>query len=204
MCAEVEAVRSGVALLRNLMSAKQLSLLAELRALYPIGEVVRGHEYTIRGIALPDRDLHLLGDEQVPTALGYVAHLVSLLGKYLGVPLRYYPHFMASRSVMRDEVISGATEYPLYYTRTEQSAFFLAVLMLQRDVRQLLHSQGVAVLEGHMLANVVRLFAVLLDAPLPAVPEVAKAVEAVASPVDATAVAAAAAPAAPSGGGGRP
>jgi hypothetical protein len=166
MNTEVEIMRSEVLLLRNLITAKQLSLLHELRGLYPIATLQPGPRFTIRGLLLPDRDFHTLPEEQVSTALGYTCHLVSLLSKYLQVPLRYYPRHMASRSSLRDEVISNSVEYPLYWKGVVQDDFRVAVLMLHRDVKQLLNSQGLAVVEGHMLANVQRLFAVLLDTPL--------------------------------------
>jgi len=63
MQAEVEAVRGEVGLLRTLITAKQLSLLAELRALYPIEEIMTergGRTYTVRGLQLPSKDLHLV------------------------------------------------------------------------------------------------------------------------------------------------
>jgi hypothetical protein len=159
-----------VLLLRNLITAKQLSLLHELRGLYPISTVQPGPRYTIRGLLLPERDFNTLPEEQVSTALGYTCHLVSLLSKYLQVPLRYYPRHMSSRSSMRDEVLSSGAasplEYPLYWKGVVQDDFRVAVLMLQRDIKQLLNSQGLAVVEGHMLANVARLFTVLLDTSL--------------------------------------
>lgn len=201
--AEVGHVRGEVALLRCMVSAKQLSLLAELRAVYPIVEVSRGSAYTIRGLLLPDKDyatlpvrplpppslphcaLHLATshwrwhpspmsrsppqDEQVSTALGYTCHCVMLVGKYLGVPLRYTPHFVGSRSVMKDEVLAGGSwEQPLYFKGVDQYAFLAAVRMLQRDVEQLCYWQGLSVLpDAHMLANLMRLFHVLLNAALP-------------------------------------
>lgn len=155
-------------LLRKLLTAKQLSLISELRSLYPIVEIERGRVYTIRGLTLPDaRDLAALPDEQVSTALGYTCHCVSLLAKYLRVPLRYTPHHMASRSTMRDEVLAHTAEYPLYAKSGEPNAFLIAVLMLQRDMRQLLHSQGIGAVEPHVLGNMQKLFGVLLDAALP-------------------------------------
>ena len=49
-------VRGEVSLLRTFVTAKQLSLIAELRALYPIQEAERGRQYTIRGLLMPHRD----------------------------------------------------------------------------------------------------------------------------------------------------
>ena len=56
MATAVEEVRGEVSLLRTLITSKQLSLVAELRALYPIQEAERGRQYTIRGLSMPHRD----------------------------------------------------------------------------------------------------------------------------------------------------
>lgn len=72
MQAEVEAVRGEVGLLRTLLTAKQLSLLAELRSLYPIEEVLLergGRAYAIRGLHLPSRDLHALPVSSNPSCV---------------------------------------------------------------------------------------------------------------------------------------
>ena len=189
MQAEVEAVRGDVGLLRTLVGAKQLSLLAELRALYPIEELVPdrggGRMYTIRGLHLPARDLHMLPEEQVSTALGYVCHLVQLAAKYLAVPLRYTPSYCASRSAMRDDVARPGLDFPLHGKVPASGApdaasapFSIAVIMLARDVRQLLHSQGLAMGDAHMLAALRRLFSTLLDTagqPPPSVAAIAAA-----------------------------
>jgi hypothetical protein len=113
-------------------------------------------------------------EEQVSTALGYLCHLVQLTAKYLQVPLRYTPAHCASRSCMRDDVIRPTVEYPLYgkvppasSPEAASSPFSIALLMLSRDVKQLLASQGLAMGDAHMLAALRRLFSVLLDAPVP-------------------------------------
>jgi len=110
----------------------------------------------------------------VSTALGYLCHLVQLTAKYLQVPLRYTPAHCASRSCMRDDVIRPTVEYPLYgkvppasSPEAASSPFSIALLMLSRDVKQLLASQGLAMGDAHMLAALRRLFSVLLDAPVP-------------------------------------
>ena len=168
MSQELDGVRDEASLLCHFVSAKRLSLLAELRALYPIVEVERARRYTVRGIVLPDRDLTALPEEQVSTALGYTCHVVALAAKYLGVPLRYLPCHMGSRSTIRDEVLAPTRDFPLFWKGSvTQDEFAVGVLLLQRDVLQLLQSQGVAVAEGHMLGSLQRLFVLLLDAPLP-------------------------------------
>jgi len=106
---ELEEAAAETQLLRSLLTAKQLSLLSELKVLYPIKESDGGTRYTIRGIHLPNGDgASLLAcgapEEQIATALGYTAHAVFLASKYLGVPLRYACVCMASHSCIRDEV----------------------------------------------------------------------------------------------------
>ncbi len=159
--------------LRGMVAAKQLSLLAELRSLYPIAEQDKGRRWSIRGCVLPsERDFASAPDEAVSTALGYTAHTVSLAAKYLSVPLRYAPQPTASSSSIRDEVITNTRVFPLYGKAGgpggDKEAQQVGARMLSRDVKQLLASQGLSYSDGaHVLANLARLFAVLLDAPLP-------------------------------------
>lgn len=51
-------------------------------------------------------------DELIATALGFTAHLVSMLAYYLEIPLRYPTIPMGSRAMIRDVVslISGSRE----------------------------------------------------------------------------------------------
>jgi hypothetical protein len=80
--AALEDARADALSLRALVAAKRLALLAELRGLYPIAESDRGRRWTIRGIVLPaERDFATAPDEQLSTALGYVAHTLSLAAK---------------------------------------------------------------------------------------------------------------------------
>lgn len=187
MEAELDGARNDVRLLRALVGAKQLSLLAELRTLYPITEQDRGaRRYAIRGIGLPPADALLTApEEQVSTALGYTAHAVLLAAKYLGVPLRFAIAHLGSRSSMRDEVLGSgvggaAREWPLFWKGApDKDGVRVALRMLHRDVAQLLASQGIAPPEllpggagaaapsAHILVSLARLYSVLLDAPLP-------------------------------------
>eukprot|EP00968_Pinguiococcus_pyrenoidosus_P015575 scaffold1439_cov282-Pinguiococcus_pyrenoidosus.AAC.11 len=64
-------------------------------------------EWAIRGLELP-KDLSGKDDEHISSALGYAAHLVLMLSKYLAVPLRYQILYYSSRSAIRDEVRDGA------------------------------------------------------------------------------------------------
>ena len=68
---------------------------------------------------------------------------------------------------MRDEVMLPAgREFPLYGRSTNPDEFAYATAMLARDVRQLMASQGLIAGDAHMLADLQRLFSVLLDAQL--------------------------------------
>lgn len=124
----------------HLLTARQLALVAELARIYPVsggdGVVLR-----IRNIPLPDRERDGSDDarEQVSTALGYLAHAISLLSKYLSVPLRYRPEHMASRSVMRDDVLAPGTALPLFGRRRDYDT---GMTMLRFDLKQLLHAVG--------------------------------------------------------------
>ena len=166
---DITIVKEDVSTLRSLITAKQLSLLSELRTLYPIQEQEKGKRYTIRGIVLPsEKDFSTSPEEQISTALGYTCHLISLLAKYLCVPLRYLPMFMASRSSIRDEVLAHNREWPLYWKGTDKDAIRVGFKMLQRDTKQILNSQGIAYIDNaHILNNLQKLFIILLDVPLP-------------------------------------
>ena len=161
--------RDEVGVLHGLVAAKRLSLLAELRALYPIQEQEKGKRYAVRGIVLPpEAGFAGAPEEQVSTALGYTCHLVALASKYLAVPLRYLPHHMVSRSSVRDEVLEPRREWPLFWKGVDRDMVRVGARMLQRDVQQLLASQGIAYVEGgHVLLNLSALFSALLDVPVP-------------------------------------
>lgn len=66
------------------------------QAIYPIKYHDTLKEYTIRGLELP-ADLYSMDDERISSALGYTAHLVCMLAKYLQIPLRYQVIYNASR-----------------------------------------------------------------------------------------------------------
>ena len=74
---------------------------------------------SIRGLILPMRDMLSHEEEQVSTALGYVAHLVHLLSKIFQIVLRYEMVPGGSRSRIRDYLPSKTQadylEYPLFW-----------------------------------------------------------------------------------------
>ncbi|GBG32696.1 UV radiation resistance associated protein [Hondaea fermentalgiana] len=112
--AEAEQVaRRALAKERILTRVHRISILRALLRIYPLQE--RNTDagvwvYTIRGMQVPatPMDPALLGsyeEEQVSTALGYLAHFVSLLSKYVDIPLRYLPLPHSSSSTICDPLI---------------------------------------------------------------------------------------------------
>lgn len=102
----------GCRRLALLLSARQAKMLHELGRIYPIRGAPVPHRptatpnYTIRGVELP-LDPGSVGstreeEEAAASALGYLAHIVALLAKLWGVPLRYPLACRASRSLVHD------------------------------------------------------------------------------------------------------
>lgn len=143
-----------------LLDTRQLVLVGELQALYPIEQLASGR-YCIRGLELPPLDCPAKDEEALCTALGYLVHLLSLLSKYLQAPLRYQMLYFSSRSMMRDAV-SGIS-VPLYRKDIELARFRRAMVWLRRNVEQLLALRGLTFDKNcHVLAGVHRLFAEVL------------------------------------------
>ncbi|XP_061373042.1 vacuolar protein sorting 38 isoform X2 [Gastrolobium bilobum] len=106
------------------------------------------------------------------TALGYVAHAVSLIASYLQVPLRYPIRLGASHSYIIDnapsvvltssEASSSAlsstnakhVEFPLFLEGQDTTRAAYAIFLLNKDLEQLLNFIGVKSLgPRHVLAN---------------------------------------------------
>lgn len=70
------------------------------------------HQFCIRGIYLPNSVYTGCDEESIATALGFTAHLVSMLAFYLNIPLRYPINPMGSRATIKDPVslIHGVKE----------------------------------------------------------------------------------------------
>lgn len=157
---EEEAVK-----MQFLLEARQLKLLSELQAIYPIERISGDKEkerYAIRGIELiPPLDGSQRDDEQISSALGYVVHLVLLVSKYLEVPLRYQLLFYASRSIIRDPVQKDPKDQnlPLYRKDVEPERFKRAFHWLSKDIEQLLLARQIKYERNRdILANLSRLF----------------------------------------------
>ncbi|KAG9399084.1 hypothetical protein AC1031_012041 [Aphanomyces cochlioides] len=122
--------------------ALQATLVSQLYDIYPIAYLGAG-EYSIGGIKFTNSDINNGRDEEMlSTALGYIAHFVFLLAKYLNVTLRYAIKHVSSRSSMCDEVNDPGGEYPLYKRGADRERFEKAFVFLKKDVEQLLLARG--------------------------------------------------------------
>lgn len=118
--------------------SRQAMLVKQLGAVYPI-EYEGAGEYKIRGIKISSSDLTVSGradEETISTALGYIAHLVFMLSKYLHVNLRYRVVPYSSRSYLKDEINDPHGEYPLYKKGVDKDRHERAIHYLRKDVEQ--------------------------------------------------------------------
>jgi hypothetical protein len=143
-----------------LLKARQLKLISNLQLVYPITRGKTG-KYKIRGLTLSSETIQKSIDN-FAIALGYIAHLVLLLTKYLQKPLRYPILYGASRSYITDpctESSSGmAYTLPLFWrgSNSEREKIDLAILWLKRDIEQILSVLDVhdtVVREGEILSS---------------------------------------------------
>ncbi|ETW06598.1 hypothetical protein, variant [Aphanomyces invadans] len=131
--------------------ALQATLVVQLYDIYPIAYLGAG-EYSIGGIKFNNADVTNGKDEELlSTALGYIAHFVFLLAKYLNVNLRYAIVHLSSRSYMRDDVNDPTGEYPLYKRGVDKDRFDKAFLFLRKDVEQMLLARGLELVQNAQL-----------------------------------------------------
>ncbi|XP_075707454.1 UV radiation resistance-associated gene protein [Rhinoderma darwinii] len=123
-------------------------LLSELSYIYPI-DAFEQKDYFICGVKLPNsEDFQARDDGSVAVALGYTAHLVSMISFFLQVPLRYPILHKGSRSAIKDNINDKLTEkereFPLYPKGGEKLQFDYGVYLLNKNIAQLRyqHSLG--------------------------------------------------------------
>ncbi|KNA15725.1 hypothetical protein SOVF_095620 [Spinacia oleracea] len=116
------------------------------------------------------------------TALGYVAHVISLTASYLHVPLRYPLRLGGSHSYIKDcapyidqvssvpssTALASATkkclEFPLFLDGKDATRAAYAIFLLNKDIEQLLNYIGIKSLgPRHVLANLKELFRIILS-----------------------------------------
>ncbi|GAA5910087.1 hypothetical protein JCM8208_000951 [Rhodotorula glutinis] len=106
--------------------------------------------FSIVGLALPNSSYPpSYTDDSLSSALGYAAHVTHLVAAYLGVPLCYPLRCRASRSVVVDEIsmMKGPRAFPLYGRGVDRYRFDYGVFLLNKNIEQLMYSQGLTVLD---------------------------------------------------------
>jgi len=126
--------------------ARQKELAADLLAIFPI-EPAHTETFTFKilGVPLPNSVFTGCDDETVSTALGFASHLIHMLAYYLEVPLRFPIRPMSSRSTISDPItasLGDSRQFPLYAKGSDRYRFEYAVFLLNKNIEQLMNSQG--------------------------------------------------------------
>lgn len=121
-------------------------LLSELSYIYPI-DLNDHKDYFVCGVKLPNsEDFQAKDDGSIAVALGYTAHLVSMISFFLQVPLRYPIIHKGSRSTIKDNINDKLTEkereFPLYPKGGEKLQFDYGVYLLNKNIAQLRYQHG--------------------------------------------------------------
>ncbi|XP_077197350.1 UV radiation resistance-associated gene protein isoform X2 [Paroedura picta] len=121
-------------------------LLSELSYIYPIN-LNDQKDYFICGVKLPNsEDFQAKDDGSIAVALGYTAHLVSMISFFLQVPLRYPIIHKGSRSTIKDNINDKLTEkereFPLNPKGGEKLQFEYGVYLLNKNIAQLRYQHG--------------------------------------------------------------
>ncbi|XP_061485035.1 UV radiation resistance-associated gene protein isoform X2 [Rhineura floridana] len=121
-------------------------LLSELSYIYPI-DLNDQKDHFICGVKLPNsEDFQAKDDGSNAVALGYTAHLVSMISFFLQVPLRYPIIHKGSRSAIKDNINDKLTEkereFPLYPKGGEKLQFDYGVYLLNKNIAQLRYQHG--------------------------------------------------------------
>ncbi|KAM6317113.1 UV radiation resistance-associated gene protein isoform 2-T2 [Aegotheles albertisi] len=123
-------------------------LLSELSYIYPI-DLNDQKDYFVCGVKLPNsEDFQAKDDGSIAVALGYTAHLVSMISYFLQVPLRYPIIHKGSRSTIKDNINDKLTEkereFPLYPKGVEKLQFEYGVYLLNKNIAQLRYQHGLS------------------------------------------------------------
>ncbi|CAG8519096.1 23905_t:CDS:10 [Cetraspora pellucida] len=152
--ARVDVLSEALFVTTSKLCARQKELVADLLTIYPIEQVQsESFSFKILGVPLPNSAF----TDQVATALGFTCHLIHMLAYYLGVPLRFPMTPMSSKSIIRDPIstsLSTSRQFPLYSKGVDRFRFEYAVFLLNKNIEQLMNSQGLLVMDlRHTLPN---------------------------------------------------
>ncbi|KAM6446266.1 UV radiation resistance-associated gene protein [Liasis olivaceus] len=128
------------------LTIRRRQLLSELSCIYPI-DMNDQEDYFICGVKLPNSEnFQAKDDGSIAVALGYTAHLVSMISYFLQVPLRYPIIHKGSRSAIKDNINDKLTEkereFPLYPKGGEKLQFDYGVFLLNKNIAQLRYQHG--------------------------------------------------------------
>lgn len=146
-----------------LMRRKQLC--HELTYIYPI-EVLENKENVVCGLSLPNtqsQEFSAADEETISSALGYVCHLVSMIGNFFQVPLRYPATVKGSRTTMsdfvNDRLPDKEREFPLFIKGKEKCQFEFGVFLLNKNIAQIRFCLGLSTTDLRLtLPNMKSLF----------------------------------------------
>ncbi|KAG0016028.1 hypothetical protein BGZ82_001218 [Podila clonocystis] len=125
-------------------STKRTELIATLFTIFPITETENDANMKICNIPLPNSVYIGYDEDMVAISLGFVCHFVTMLAHYLNVPLRYPLTPMGSRAFVLDPVslLVGPKDFPLFGKGQDRHRFEYGVYLLNKDIEQLMNSQG--------------------------------------------------------------
>ncbi|KAK3817229.1 MAG: UV radiation resistance protein and autophagy-related subunit 14-domain-containing protein [Benniella sp.] len=126
-------------------STKRTELIATLFTIFPITES-EGDPNLLKicNVPLPNSVYTGMDEESISIALGHACNLIVMLAHYLSVPLRYPLTPMGSRAFVLDPVsrLVGPKEFPLFGKGQDTQRFEYGVFLLNKNIEQLLNSQG--------------------------------------------------------------
>ncbi|KAG0289437.1 hypothetical protein BGZ97_006465, partial [Linnemannia gamsii] len=126
-------------------SSKRTELIATLFTIFPITECENDPNLLmICKVPLPNSVYNGMDEDLVSIALGFACQLVVMLAHYLNVPLRYPLTPMGSKAFVIDPVslLVGPKDFPLYGKGQDRNRFEYGVFLLNKDIEQLMNSQG--------------------------------------------------------------
>ncbi|SCZ89209.1 BZ3500_MvSof-1268-A1-R1_Chr1-1g01030 [Microbotryum saponariae] len=151
--ASLRQSEGACAKIRRAIEARRAQLITLLTHMFPIEPVATDGSsllFSILSIPLPNSTYPPnSSDDQLSSALGYAAQVVSALAAYIGVPLHYPIKCLGSRSAVIDPIsmMRGPRAFPLYGKGVDKYRFDYGVFLLNKDIEQLMYSQGLTVID---------------------------------------------------------
>ena len=131
-------------------------LVQNLREVFPIQVNRQSLVLTVSNMHLNSKESNSNSQatyDEAATSLGYVTHCLLLLSRIWGIPLRHNVYPISSRSYVHEQRIDSKPDlYPLFCTRgTDKHKYFQSILLLNKNVRQLLQVRGLTQLDPKQL-----------------------------------------------------